>query len=208
MMEAPFGFTQGEWRVLRGLKTPHGIQKMLDSFGFHDADTAWSPRRVLREGRAHCCEGAIFAAAALRAIGKPPLVMDLEGVRDYDHVIAVYREGRCWGAIAKSHFTGLRDRAPIYRTLRELALSYFNDYFNLLGSRTLRGYCLPIDLSRFDHLHWMTSEKPVWFIPGLLVDIAHTRLVTAAQVKRLYPVDRLAIDAGLLGYPPHKRKRR
>jgi hypothetical protein len=202
----PFGFTKTEWRTLQRLKNPHGIQHMLDSLAYHDADTAWSPRRVLRERMAHCCEGAIFAAAALRAIGLPPFIMDLEGERDTDHVIAVYRQRGCWGAIAKSHFTGLRDRMPIHRTLRELALSYFEDYFNLRGHRTLRTYSQPVDLRRFDYLNWMTSDKPVWFIPGHLLQIRHTRLITAAQAKRLHRVDRLSIDAGLLGYKPHKRK--
>ena len=208
MADAPFGFSRREWRTLAGLKTPQGIQRMVDSFRYHDADTAWSPRRVLHERRAHCCEGAVFAAAALRAIGKRPFVMYLEAHRDFDHVIAVYRQGGCWGAIAKSHFSGLRDRAPVYRTLRELALSYFDDYFNMLGSRTLRAYSRPIDLSRFDRLHWMTSEKPVWYIPGYLLEVPHLPLITPSQSKRLYPVDRHAIDAGLLGYKPYERTRR
>ena len=208
MSDRTFGFTRREWHTLQALRTPQGIQRLIDSFAYHDADTAWSPQRVLRERRAHCCEGAIFAAAALRAIGKPPLIMDLEGERDYDHVIAVYREGGCWGAVAKSHFTGLRDRAPVYHTVRELALSYFEDYFNLLGTRTLRSYCRPVDLSRFDDKNWMTSKRPVWYIPGCLVDAVHIPLITRAQAKRLYPVDRLAIDAGLHGYAPYERNRK
>ncbi len=210
MADARFGFKRGEWNALQRLKNPIGIQRMLDSFTYHDADTAWSPRRVLREGTAHCCEGAMFAAAALRAIGHKPLIVDLEGERDTDHVIAVYKAHGCWGAIAKSHFTGLRDRMPIYKTLRELALSYFDDYFNLLGHRTLRTYSRPVDLSRFDDRNWMTSEKSIWFVPLYLFEIPHTRLITAAQAKRLHRVDRLSIDAGLLGYEPYmlRRKRR
>lgn len=208
MVRAPYGFTQSEWRMLRRLKNPIGIQRLLDSFRYHEADTAWSPRRVLRERTAHCCEGAMFAAAALRAIGHKPLILDLEGERDSDHVIAVYRQHGCWGAIAKSHFTGLRDRMPIYKTLRELALSYFEDYFNMLGHRTLRTYSRPVNLSRFDHRHWMTSEKPIWFIPLYLFEVRHTRLITPAQAKRLHRVDRLSIDAGLLGYKPYMLKRK
>lgn len=207
MAEGPYGFSVREWRTLQRLKNPHGIQRMLDSMPYHEADTAWSPRRVLREKTAHCCEGAMFAAAALRAIGLPPLVVDLEGERDTDHVIAVYRVRGSWGAIAKSHFTGLRDRMPIYRTLRELALSYFEDYFNLRGYRTLRTYSRPVDLSRFDHLNWMTSERSVWFVPTHLLNIPHTRLISPAQAKRLHLVDRLSIDAGLLGYKRPKRRR-
>ena len=198
--DGPFGLTAREWRTLQGLKTPAGIQRLLDSLDYHESDTAWSPRRVLRERVAHCAEGGILAAAGLRAIGHPPLIIDLEGERDYDHVIAVYRYGGHWGAIAKSHFTGLRDRAPIYRTLRELALSYFEDYFNMLGERTLRAYSRPVNLARFDRLNWMTSERPIWFIAEHLVDIPHIPLITRKQVRTLYRVDRLSLDAGLLGY--------
>lgn len=186
--------------MLERLKDPKGIQRLLDSLAYHEADTAWSPRRVLQARTAHCLEGALLAAAALRAIGRPPLIFDLEAEHDCDHVVALYREGRFWGAIAKSHFTGLRDRAPIYRSLRELAMSYFDDYFNALGERTLRGYSKPVDLRRFDHLNWMTSQRPVWFVPEHLLEIPHHKLLTRAQVKRLYRIDMLGVDAGLLGH--------
>src|SRR5271165_3099511 len=131
------GFTPAESRKLRSLKDPYGIQRFLDDLPYHLADTAWSPRLVLREKTAHCLEGAIFAAAALRANGYPPLIIDFEATRDTDHVLAVYQTDGFWGAIAKSNFSGLRYREPVYRSLRELAISYFEDYFNLLGERTL-----------------------------------------------------------------------
>jgi len=198
--DGPFGFSRREWRMLQRLRTPKSIQRLLDSLSYHEADTAWSPRRVLRERTGHCLEGALLAAAALRAIGRPPLIFDLEAERDTDHVVALYRQGPYWGAIAKSHFTGLRDRAPIYRNLRELAMSYFDDYFNALGERTLRGYSRPIDLRKFDRRNWMTSDKPVWFIPEYLIEMPHEKLVSRAQVKRLYRVDMLGVDAGLLGH--------
>ncbi len=104
-------------------------------------------------------EGALLAAAALRVNGHPPLLMDLEAVRDDDHVVALYRERGLWGGIAKSNFAGLRFRAPIYRTLRELALSYFEHYYNLRGERTLRAYSVPVNLARLDSQHWMTAEE-------------------------------------------------
>lgn len=198
--DGPFGFSKREWRMLERLRTPKSIQRLLDSLAYHDADTAWSPRRVLRERTAHCLEGAMLAAAALRAVGRPPLIFDLEAVHDCDHVVALYREGRCWGAIAKSHFTGLRDRAPIYRSLRELAMSYFDDYFNAAGERTLRGYSRPVDLRRFDRRNWMSSERSVWCVPEYLIDVPHQKLVSRAQVKGLYRVDTLGVDAGLLGH--------
>ena len=133
-----WGLRAPELRKLRSLKTPHGIQRVLNDMPYHLADTAWSPRRVLRENTSHCYEGALFAAAALRVIGYPPLLLDLEAEHDTDHVIAVYCVDGHWGALAKSNYTGCRYREPVYRTLRELALSYFEVYFNLLGERTLR----------------------------------------------------------------------
>ena len=159
----PASFTPAELRKLRSLKDPYGIQRFLDDMPYHLADTAWSPRRVLRENTSHCLEGAIFAAAALRANGFPPLLLDLEADHDTDHVLAIYRE-RTLGVVAKSNYTGCRYREPVYRSLRELAMSYFNLYFNLRRERTLRTFSRPVNLARFDHLHWMTTEKPVWFI--------------------------------------------
>jgi len=199
-----FGFTPQELRSLRALKTPHGIQRMLDSMPYHLADTAWSPQRVLRERTAHCLEAAIFAAASLRVLGYPPLLLDLEAERDTDHVLAIFKvkvgNGRgCWGALAKSNYSGCRYREPIYRTLRELALSYFEDYFNLRGERTLRRYSHPVNLARFDKLDWMTSPKNLWFIPECLLGIPHTPLLTRAQARRLKRLDELSFRAGRLG---------
>ena len=107
------GFNAKELRKLRAMKDPHGIQKALDAQPYHLEDTAWSPRRVLAEGTSHCLEGAIFAAAALRVNGYPPLLLDFEAEHDTDHVIAVYRQDGCWGAVAKSNYTGCRGREPV-----------------------------------------------------------------------------------------------
>jgi hypothetical protein len=185
-----WGFSWSESRKLRSLKSPYGIQRLLDDMPYHLEDTAWSPRRVLRENTSHCYEGALFAAAALRMNGYPPLIWDLEAERDTDHVIAIYRIDGCWGAVAKSNFTGCRFREPVYRSLRELAMSYFNIYHNLRGERTLRTFSRPVHMKRFDHLNWMTTEKPVWFVAEYLLKIPHTRLLTDKQVKRLHRVDR------------------
>lgn len=184
-----WGFSPSELRKLRSLKDPYGIQRYLDAMPYHLQDTAWSPRRVLRENTSHCYEGALFAAAALRVNGYPPLLLDFESVHDTDHVIAIYRVDGCWGAVAKSNFTGCRFREPVHRTLRELAISYFNLYFNLRGERTLRTFSRPVNLKRFDHLDWMTSEKPVWFVAEYLLTIFHYRLISLAQAKRLHRVD-------------------
>ena len=196
-------FTSPELRRLRSLNTPQKVQRFLEELPYHHANTAWSPRRVLRERSAHCFEGAVFAAAALRANGFRPLIWDLEGIRDSDHVLAIYQRDRHWGAIGKSNFAGLRFREPVYRSLRELAMSYFDSYFNLLGERTLRAYSRPVDLSRFDRLNWMTTEKPVWFIAQHLCEIPHRPVITEAQAKRLTRLDKRAHTAGLTGYSKH-----
>ena len=184
-----WGLTPAELRKLRGLKTPHGIQRLLDDMPYHLEDSAWSPRRVLRENTSHCYEGALFAAAALRVIGFPPLLLDLEAEHDTDHVLAIYKVDGHWGAVAKSNFAGCRYREPVHRSLRELALSYFNAYFNLRGERTLRTFSRPVQMKRFDPLNWMTSEKPVWFVAEYLLTISHYRLISRAQAKRLHRLD-------------------
>ncbi|HYX68250.1 MAG TPA: hypothetical protein VE825_03895, partial [Terriglobales bacterium] len=150
-MSAPdWGFSPAELRRLRAMKTPLGVQKFLNDLPYHLADTAWSPRRVLREGTAHCLEGSIFAAAALRVLRYPPLLWDLEAHRDTDHVIAIFRHRGYWGAVAKSNYANCRWRDPVYRTLRELAMSYFDTYVNPRGHRGLRTYSRPVNLKRFD----------------------------------------------------------
>src|SRR5438309_12084414 len=152
-------FTPKELRTLRSLRTSARIQRFLDEMPYHHAKTAWSPRLVLQHRKAHCLEGAIFAAAALRANEVPPLLLDLESVRDDDHVLALFQVNRHWGAIGKSNFAGLRYREPVYKSLRELAMSYFDSYFNLLGERTLRAFATkPVDLKRFDSRSWTTTE--------------------------------------------------
>ncbi len=170
---------------------------------YHLAPTAWSPRVVLRERTAHCLEGATFAAAALRVLGFPPLLLDLEADHDTDHVLAVFKIRGHWGAVAKSNFTGCRYREPVYRTLRELALSYFHIYFNLRGQRTLRRYSRPVNLARFDHDEWMTSEKSVWVIPNHLCDIPHTPLLPPTLAKNLNRVDHRTLRGEIIG---HRRK--
>ena len=160
------------------------------------------PRRVLHEQTAHCLEGAVFAAAALRVLGFPPLLLDLEAVQDTDHVLAVYRVRGHWGAIAKSNFAGLRYREPVYRSVRELVISYFEGYINLRGDRTLRAYSAPVNLARFDRVRpgWMTTDGDLWWIAEHLVGARHKRLLSRAMIGRLHRVDRRSLDAGLVGY--------
>src|SRR6266853_1803861 len=195
-----FGFTRSELRMLRGLKTPAGIQRFLDELPYNLRFTARSPQKVLRDRTASCLEGGIFAAAALRVIGFPPLIFDLEADQDTDHVVAIFKVREHWGAVAKSNFTGCRYREPVYRSLRELAMSYFNVYFNLRGERTLRRYSRPVNLARFDRLTWMTTDKPIWFIAEHLCEIPHIPLLTSAMEERLTRVDRRTMSGEMVGH--------
>jgi len=198
----PDAFTPAERAVFRTLQTPDRIQRFLDRLPYNKephGHTCRSPRSVLLHRSAHCMEGALFGAAALRMLGHPPLLFDLEAVRDDDHVLAIFRIRGHWGALAKSNYSGLRYREPVYRTLRELAMSYFEQYFNLRKEKTLRGYSRPVNLSRFDSLGWMTSEPDVWAIPKYLCAIPHTPLLPPALVPRLGRVDDRLFAAGLVG---------
>jgi hypothetical protein len=188
----------------RRLDTPSKIQEFLDGITYNlesDGDTFRSPRRVLRDRTANCIEGAVLAAAALRVQGDPPLIMDLTAVRDEDHVIAVFRRHGLWGAIGTSKFTGLRYREPVYRTLRELAMSFFEHYFNLAGERTLRGHGRPVNLARFDRMHWMTSAVDLWPIAEHLERIPHVDLLPPRVARGLSRLDRQLKAAGLLEHP-------
>ena len=198
-----WGLSPQDMRLLCSLKTPARIQKFVDSLTYQYADTAFSPQRVLRERKGHCLEGALVAAAALRANGYPPLIMDLEAVRDDDHVLAIYREHGLWGSIAKSNFAGLRSRAPVYRTLRELALSYFENYYNLRGEHTLRAYSVPVNLARLDRKQWMTSEEDVWCVTDLLIDARHFALMPDKIARSLPRLDRRSFEAGMHGWVKH-----
>ena len=188
----------------RRLNTPVKIQAFLDAIPYNtekDGDTFRSPRRVLQDQTANCIEGAVLAAAAMRVQGEPPLIMDLTAVRDEDHVIAVFRRRSLWGSIATSKFTGLRYREPVYRSLRELAMSYFEHYFNLAGERTLRGHGRPVNLGRFDKLEWMTSDEDLWPIAEHLERIPHVTLVPGVVGQRLTPLDQQLKAAGTLNHP-------
>jgi len=198
--------TPAERACLRRLATPEKLQRFLDDLAYNTEPggvTCRSPRRVLRDRVAHCMEGALLGAAALLVQGQPPLVLDLEAERDSDHVIVLYRRHGCWGAVAKSDFSGLRFRAPVYATLRELALSYYENYFNLRGERTLRRYSRPVNLHRFDQTDWLTAERPVWEIPTYLLQIPHRELLPRAAAKRFTRVDRRTFAAGRLGGVGH-----
>lgn len=197
-----YGLTSHELKLLRSLRTPKKIQDFLDTLpiNFEDGgDTCMSPRKVLETRTAHCMEGAMLAALALRLAGHKPLVMDLKVTDDdYDHVVALFQEHGCWGAISKTNHGTLRYRDPIYKSIRELAMSYFHEYTTKSGKKVLRSYSRPVDLSRFDTRGWMTQEDDVWYVPEAIDDAKHYKILSPAQTKNLRPSDAMERTLGSL----------
>ena len=196
--------TQAEKEFFDGLRTPAQIQAFLDETRYPSGSENRAPLDVFHQRTAHCLDGGLFAALALRRIGFPPLILDMQpdpGMDD-DHVLALYKIEDCWGAIAKSNYSGLRFREAVYRSLRELVISYFEDFFSVHGLRTLRYYTRPINLSRFDASGWMASSAGVDWVEGYLKTLKVTPLITTAQAVRLNPIDQRSFEAGSLGLNP------
>jgi hypothetical protein len=191
-----------ELKILKKLDSPYKIQTYLDNIEYNSVIETRSPRYIMRNQRAHCTEGALFAAACLEFIGYPPLVVDLQAENDDDHVIAIYKLKNYWGAVAKSNFTTIRYREPVYRSLRELTMSYFDFYFNTLGEKTLRAYSLPHNLNRFNKICWKTTEKDLDDIGNLLTVVKHIPLINSAQVKNLAFVGDYLLKSSLIGSNP------
>jgi len=164
-------------------------------------------REVLRARRAHCIEGAMLAACALWVHGEPPLLLDLQAVRDYDHVVALFRRRGRWGAISKTNGIGLRWRDPVYRSLRELAMSWFHEYYNKRDHKTLRTYSVPYDLRRLQPAQWVTVEDGAWDVVDELEDIRHFKLLAPGQARSVMRRDPFEREVGnLLQYRrPGKR---
>ncbi len=196
-----FGFTPKEIAILKKLNTPAKIQNCLNKLPTNfelKGLTVYSPRKVLQKKTAHCLEGALLAAAALRFQGYPPLVVDLTATDDdEDHVITVFKINGHWGAISKSNHATLRYREPVYKTIRELVMSYFHEYYiGKTGKKTLRSYSQPVNLQRFDKRGWMTAEEDVWYIPEYLVEVPHTMILDRSQIARLRRADAVELRAG------------
>ena len=187
--------------TFESLNSPAEIQAYLDRTPYSTEDADRSPLSVMRDGVAHCLDGGLFGAAALRRLGYPPLVVDLlpEPGMDDDHVLAIYRQQGLLGAVAKSNYAGLRGRAPVYRSLRELAMSYFEFYFNLDAQRTLRAYSVPLNLARLDHLNWLWDDAGAAAVEKALYGLRANPLLTPELAACLTPVDRLTFEAGSLG---------
>jgi len=192
-------WNRAERGLLRTLNTPSQIQAYLNAIAYDAVPGTASPRQVMRERKANCFEGALFAAAAFRFHGRPPLLVNMRSWNDDDHVLAVFRRNSGWGCVAKSNFTVLRSREPVYRTIRELMMSYFDVYFNAIGDKTLRGYSVPFDLSRFDRRGWMTTDEDISWIGDALDRARHYRVLTPVQIRALRRADPELVKAGLLG---------
>ena len=202
-----FGLTSAEAGRLRRLTPPWRIQKFLDDLDYDaPGEGCRSPRRVLRERKVQCMDGALFAAAALRVQGEPPLILDLEAVFDDDHVLAVYRRNGLWGSIARSNYSGLRFREPLFRSVRDLVLSYVEAYFNLRRQKTLRRYSRPFDWSRTVTLIRQASRiGRAWQGTFAVVSISSTkRPVTPPEAKRarVCPPNSEMTRATLMPPPP------
>jgi len=197
-------FSAQQLEQLSALDSPQAIQAYLDSIPYSPEDANRSPASVLRDGMAHCLDGALFAAAALWRLGEPPLVVDLlpDPGMDDDHMLAIFKRDGCYGALAKSNYAGLRFREAIHHTLRELVLSYFEDYYNVDGVKTLRTYTLPLDLSTLKDIHWLDDDSAPDQIMVRLGRMRHIALLTPAMIARLSPMDRRSFEAGRLGCDP------
>jgi len=202
------GLAPGEFAVLRRLDTPQKIQAYLlalkQNFE-HDGESCRPVREVIRTGRAHCIEGAMLAAAALWAHGEPPLLLDMRAEHDFDHVVAIFKRHGRWGAISKTNGIGLRWRDPVYRTLRELAISYFHEYANKRSHKTLREYSLPFDLRRVDPAVWVHGVKNAWSVCEALDELRHFPLVNRHHMRAVTRRDPFERRVGsLTQYRPHK----
>lgn len=193
------GWSSTELHVLGSLTTTVRIQEFLDSLVYSAESRYRSPRSVLRDREAHCFDGAVFAAMALHRLGYPPLIVDMDAVRDDDHVIAIFKRHGRFGAIAKSNFVGLRYREPVYGSLRELVMSYFESFYNVAYEKTLRTFTRPLNLSQFDRLHWTVSDSALDAIGDRLNDIQIHKIITPSIARSLAKVDRRTYEAGMLG---------
>lgn len=188
-----------ELSFLKGFNDPWSIQVFLDTIDYNPNYECRSPRWVIRKKSAHCFEGALFAASVLDFLGFKPLIVDMRAVNDDDHVIAIFRIDGFWGAIAKSNFTTLRYREPVYRSLRELIMSYFDFFFNTLGEKTLRSYSLPFDLTKFNKRNWATTDEDLEYIGDKIESLHHFTVVQDKMISRLNPASDAVKQAGLMG---------
>src|SRR5512136_2323328 len=192
-------WTKNEIRFLNTMSDADKIQGFLDSIDYNPNYECRSPRCVIRKKSAHCFEGALFAAAALQYNGLKPLIVDLKAYNDDDHVIAVFKENGHWGSVAKSNFTSLRYREPVYRSLRELVMSYFDFYFNTDGDKSLRSYSVPLNLTVYNTRNWKTTDEDLEYIGDKLEQLRHYPVVNDRMIKKLKRASDIMLQAGMLG---------
>jgi hypothetical protein len=192
-------WSKDEIIFLKTLNNPDKIQGFLDSISYNPNYECRSPRWVIKKRSAHCFEGALFAASVMQFIGYKPLIVDMKAYNDDDHVIAVFKENGHWGAIAKSNFTSLRFREPVYRSLRELIMSYFDFFFNTAGDKSLRSYSLPLDLTVYNARNWTTTDEDLEYIGDKLENLHHYPVVDKLMIKNLSKASDLMLKAGMLG---------
>jgi hypothetical protein len=195
-------WNKDEIRFLKELNNPDKIQAFLDSIDYNPNYECRSPRWVMKKRSAHCFEGALFAAAALQFIGYKPLIIDMKAFNDDDHVIAVFKENGFWGAVAKSNFTSLRFREPVYKSVRELIMSYFDFFFNTDGFKSLRSYSRPFDLTFFKSRNWQTTDEDLEYIGDKIESLHHYPVATRKMISRLYMASDTMMKAGMLGSKP------
>lgn len=197
-------WSEEESAVLKRLDTPNKIQDFLDNILYNPEEVTRSPRYVMKNRKAHCFEGALFAYACLEFHGYDVGIVDLRAAegRDDDHTIAVYKKNGKYGAVSKSNFSVLRAREPVYRDVRELVMSYFDFYFSTIGEKTLREYSSPMSMKIFDKDSWRTSEKNLDYIGEHLDSTRHFRVTTEKEAKKFSIVKGVLLKAGLLGSDP------
>jgi hypothetical protein len=188
-------------KVFRNLTSPPAIQEYLDGMPYMAEDLDRSPLRVMTDGQSHCLDGGFLAALALWRIGFRPLLLDLRPNpgEDDDHVLALFQVNRLWGAIAKSNYANLRYREPVYRTLRELAMTYFEHYYDMQRRKTLRRYTRPFNLSRLQDISWMWSETALVPVIQRFYALKPIRLVSEESAALLTPADERSFKAGTYG---------
>jgi hypothetical protein len=192
-------WSEEEIRFLKGFNDPWDIQVYLDGIDYNPGYDCKSPRWTIRKRSAHCFEGALLAAAILDSLGHKPLIVDMKAYNDDDHVLAVFREEGYWGAVAKSNFTTLRYREPVYRSLRELIMSYFDFYFNTNGEKSLRSYSRPFDLTTFNKRNWAISDDDLDYIGDKIESIHHFPVISVLKAERLKIASESMMQAGMLG---------
>ena len=199
MRKTLYPWTPQERKLIKRFRRPIDIQAFLDQADYNKSAITLFPGEVLRKRKAHCFDGALFAAMVMNTLGHPALLMDLRAVRDDDHVLCIFKRGGCFGAIAKSNYTGLRYREPIYRSLRELAVSYFDGYFNLKRERSLREFSELLDLRTLKPLAWDSGQAFFFDLATKLDSLKHHRIFPKATTRGLTPVDLRSFRAGKLG---------